>query len=316
MSANVFANGREVSGKASSNQSIAAMPDVCMSPPPPPAGPVPIPYPNTSMASDTTDGSKTVLVGGEEAGLKNASSYKKSNGDEPATNNFGANLITHGIQGPTHFVAWSFDVQFEGQNAVRLMDMTSHNDSNPPGGAVTMSTGEMSVATPNQESCKELQQRNSDSRGAMKDAPRQGVKDLAPGENGLPAHPNAIAHASVTAGGQGGTFFGASSRSVLNPKDNAGCKGLSGPGDSKNVCPGKPFPFTGRHQFHAEAKILENVPLGGGVPTVRLAVNWLSKKAPHSTAPCRDCKRLMEHACQCMNIEVCGPDNQAESRCP
>jgi len=64
MSANVFANGMEVSGKASDNKSIAAMPDVCMSPPPPPAGPVPIPYPNTAMASDTADGTKTVTVPG------------------------------------------------------------------------------------------------------------------------------------------------------------------------------------------------------------------------------------------------------------
>jgi hypothetical protein len=307
---------REISGKASSNQSIAAMPDVCMSPPPPPAGPVPIPYPNTSMASDTTGGSKTVLVGGKEAGLKNASSYKKSNGNEPATNNFGANLITHVIQGPTHFVAWSFDVQLEGQNAVRLMDMTSHNDSNPPGGAVTMSTGEMSAATPNQESCEELQKRNSNSRAAMAEAQRpQRVKDLAARPDGSIVHPNAIAHASVTAGGAGGSFFGASSRSLLNPKDNAGCKGLSGPGESKNVCPDEPFEYSGRHQFHAEAKILENVPLGGGKPTVRFAIDWLNKKGKPRTSPCDSCQRLMQHACQCMNIEVCGPDNEAESQC-
>jgi len=52
MGAKVFANGMEISGKASDNKSIAAMPEVCMSPPSPPAGPVPIPYPNTAMASN------------------------------------------------------------------------------------------------------------------------------------------------------------------------------------------------------------------------------------------------------------------------
>jgi hypothetical protein len=313
MGANVFANGREIAGKSASNQSIAAMPDVCMSPPSPPAGPIPIPYPNMSMASDMTDGSKTVLVGGKEAGLKNASSYKKSSGNEPATNSFGANLITHVIQGPTHFVAWSFDVQIEGQNAVRLMDMTSHNDSNPPGGAITMSTGEMSTATPEQESCEELQQRNEDSREAMSGASRKGVRKLAY-KKGF--HPNAIAHASVTKGARGGTFFGASSRSALNPKDNAGCQGRSGPGKSKNVCPDKPFKYKGRHQFHAEAKILENVPVGRPKPSVLFAIDWRNKRGRPATSPCDSCKRLMKHACKCMDIKVCGPDNKAKPMCP
>src|SRR5687768_16935881 len=99
MSKNVFANGMEVSGKKDDNKSVGSMPDVCLSPPSPPAGPVPIPYPNNSQASDTTDGSKTVKVGGGEVGLKNASSYKKSNGDEAATKSLGMGVISHNIQG-------------------------------------------------------------------------------------------------------------------------------------------------------------------------------------------------------------------------
>jgi hypothetical protein len=318
MGANVYANGREIAGQASSNQSIAAMPDVCMSPPSPPAGPIPLPYPNTSAASDTTGGTTTVEVGGKQAGIKNASSYKKSNGNEAATNSFGANLITHVIQGPTHFSAWSFDVQLEGQNAVRLGDLTSHNDSNPPGGAITASTGEMSTATPDQESCKELQKRNEDSRAAMKDANRKPVRELTKRKPGGKSyvHPNAIAHASVTAGGAGGSFFGASSRSLLNPKDNAGCEGKAGPGNSKNVCPGKPFKYKGRHQFHSEAKILENVPVGPPRPTVRFGINWLTnKKGAKPTDPCKACQRLMKHACKCMDIEVCNDKNKPESQC-
>ena len=64
MSKNVFANGREISAKNDDNKATASMPDVCLSPPSPPAGPVPLPYPNTAMASDTSDGSKTVKIGG------------------------------------------------------------------------------------------------------------------------------------------------------------------------------------------------------------------------------------------------------------
>ena len=68
MSAKVYANGRELSGKSSGNKSTAAMPDVCLSPPAPPAGPLPIPYPNTAQASNTAEGSKSVKVGDKEVG--------------------------------------------------------------------------------------------------------------------------------------------------------------------------------------------------------------------------------------------------------
>ena len=56
MSNDVFANGRELACKAGSGKSICVFPDVCMTPPVNPATPpgVPVPYPNTGMASDTT----------------------------------------------------------------------------------------------------------------------------------------------------------------------------------------------------------------------------------------------------------------------
>ena len=62
MSNQVFANGRELACKAGSGKTICAMPDVCMTPPENPATPpgVPVPYPNTGLASDTSDGSTTV----------------------------------------------------------------------------------------------------------------------------------------------------------------------------------------------------------------------------------------------------------------
>jgi hypothetical protein len=128
MSKNVFANGREVSATKDDNKIIAAMPDVCMSPPPPPAGPIPIPYPNFAQASDTHDGTRTVKIGGDQVGIKNASNYKKCNGDEAATKSFGMNVGSHCIQGKTVAQAWSFDVKFEGKNALRLLDLTKNNN--------------------------------------------------------------------------------------------------------------------------------------------------------------------------------------------
>jgi hypothetical protein len=128
MSKNVFANGREVSAKKDGNMSNGAMPDVCLSPPSPPAGPIPIPYPNFSKASDTSGGTRTVKIGGGEVGIKNTSNYKKSTGNEAATKSLGMGLMSHQIQSTTYFAAWSFDVKFEGQNATRHLDLTTHNN--------------------------------------------------------------------------------------------------------------------------------------------------------------------------------------------
>jgi Toxin PAAR-like domain/GHH signature containing HNH/Endo VII superfamily nuclease toxin 2 len=124
----VFANQMSIACKADDGKSMAAMPDVCLSPPSPPAGPIPIPYPNTASASDTDKGSKTVQIGGKEVMLKDKSVFKTSTGNEAATKSFGMGVVTHQIQGETSFVAWSMDVKFEGENVPRHLDLTMHNE--------------------------------------------------------------------------------------------------------------------------------------------------------------------------------------------
>ena len=133
MANQVYANGREIACKASTGKSICAFPDVCLSPPSPPAGPVPIPYPNTGMATDTTSGSKTVTAHGKEIMLKDRSFFKKSTGDEAATKSLGMGVVTHQIQGKVYFVMWSFNVKVEGENVVRHLDIMTHNHNPPPG---------------------------------------------------------------------------------------------------------------------------------------------------------------------------------------
>jgi hypothetical protein len=140
MSNEVYANDNAISCKSGDGKVIAAMPDVCLSPPSPPAGPVPIPYPNTSFSKDLQQGSKTVVIDGKEIALKDQSFFKTSPlGDEPATNSFGGSVITHVITGKTYFNAWSMDVKFEGANVDRHMDLTTSNHASYPG-----STGPMS----------------------------------------------------------------------------------------------------------------------------------------------------------------------------
>ncbi len=133
MSKKVYANGKAIAAKAGKGKAIAAFPDVCMSPPPPPAGPVPIPFPNSSFSKDLKKGSKSVKIGGKPAAIK-GSFYKTSPlGNEAATKNFGASLITHQTSGKTEFMAYSFDVKIEGKGVCRHEDSIGSNcGSQPP----------------------------------------------------------------------------------------------------------------------------------------------------------------------------------------
>jgi len=128
MSNQVYANMMEVSCKAASGKSICAFPDVCFTPPQTPATPpgVPIPYPNTGMASDCTDGSSTVKISGQEVMLKNKSYFKKSTGDEAGCAPK-KGVVTSKNMGKVYFKAWSMDVKVEGENVVRHLDITTHN---------------------------------------------------------------------------------------------------------------------------------------------------------------------------------------------
>lgn len=140
MSSNVFANSLEVAGGATPHKCIAALPDVCLSPPPPPTGPLPVPYPNTSASADLKDGSKDVSIGGKPVCLQDKSYYKSTPiGDEAATKNFGANVIDHGNAGKTYCQAYSPDVKVEKKAVTRTGDLTTsnHTSEQPGGGAMT-----------------------------------------------------------------------------------------------------------------------------------------------------------------------------------
>jgi hypothetical protein len=132
MANQVFANGREVACKAGAGKTICATPDVCMTPPENPATPpgVPVPYPNTGLASDTTDGSRSVQISGQEIMLKNKSYFKTSSGDE-AGSAAKKGVVSSKNKGKVYFIDWSMDVKFEGENAVRHLDKTTNNHGSP-----------------------------------------------------------------------------------------------------------------------------------------------------------------------------------------
>src|SRR6266849_6879641 len=133
MACEVFANNMTVACKAADGKAICAFPDVCFTPPQTPATPpgVPIPYPNTGLASDCSDGSKTVQVSGQEVMLKDKSYFKTSTGNE-AGSAPKKGVVSSKITGKVYFTMWSMDVKFEGENVVRHLDMTTHNHGNTP----------------------------------------------------------------------------------------------------------------------------------------------------------------------------------------
>lgn len=130
----VFANSQEISCKAAKGKSTASFPDVCFTPPQTAATPVgvPIPYPNTGLASDTTDGSRSVKISGKEVMLKNKSYFKTSYGDEAGCAPK-KGIITAKNKGRVYFQKWSMNVFIESENVDRMGDLTTHNHGSSPG---------------------------------------------------------------------------------------------------------------------------------------------------------------------------------------
>lgn len=151
----VYANNNMIACKAADGKTIAATPDVCFTPPLTPATPpgVPIPYPNTAMASDTTDGTKTVMINDQEVMIKNKSNFKTSTGDE-AGSAPKHGIVTSKIKGKANFCAWSMDVKFEGENVPRHLDLTGHNEASDPPNTPPWTYLDGSTIAPGDHPCK------------------------------------------------------------------------------------------------------------------------------------------------------------------
>jgi hypothetical protein len=306
----VFANGMEVSAKKDDNKSICAMPDVCLSPPSPPAGPIPIPYPNTATASDTTDGSKTVKIGGDEVGLKNKSSYKQSNGDEAATKSLGMGIVSHNIQGPMKHAAWSMDVKFEGENVIRHMDLTTHNHSNPPQPAVVLNQAKQKMAEGKPLNCDELDAVNQEARAndvrksktqftlttasytppANVGGPSLCIRATAPGKGSV-----------IKSGAQNGY-------APTNPKGTMACtdEPYGGERGAANAVENN------MTRNHAEPKLMEPIFfLGGGAGSLLMKTHHQESASVADAMPCSTCRPAICKAVECgLDIKLCNKDNQ------
>ena len=99
-------------------------PDVCKTPSP--GGPIPIPYPNIGMSSNTSKGPKKVKTDKKMPMVKGAK-YSMTTGDEAGT---AGGVISSKFKGEAEFMLYSFDVKFEGKNVCRMGDPLFHNKKN------------------------------------------------------------------------------------------------------------------------------------------------------------------------------------------
>ena len=124
MGQTTFANSRGIAHKGSGGQSIV-FPDVCKTPTP--GGPVPIPYPNIGMSSNTSKGPKKVKTDGKMPMVKKAV-YSMSTGDEAGS--AGGGVVSSKIKGECEYMLYSFDTKMEGKNVCRMGDSLFHNKKN------------------------------------------------------------------------------------------------------------------------------------------------------------------------------------------
>jgi uncharacterized Zn-binding protein involved in type VI secretion len=125
MPATVNVNMRTVV-HASSSGVATAFPDVCKTPTP--AGPIPIPYPNIAMSSDTAQGSSTVKADGNPVMIQ-GSNFSTSTGDEAGS---AGGVVSSLTKGKAEFILYSFDVQFDGKPVARMGDLMVQNKGSAP----------------------------------------------------------------------------------------------------------------------------------------------------------------------------------------
>jgi hypothetical protein len=304
MGNNVFANGNEIACKAADGKSIACTPDVCMTPPENPATPpgVPVPYPNTAKASDTSSGSKTVSITNQEVMLKNTSFFKTSTGNEAGAA-AKKGVITSVNKGKAYFISWSMDVKIEGENVVRHLDLTTHNHASTifNGGTVTYL--------------------DSASRADMPEGCRKAEKANLKAERSLPPRIKAKKK-RVTAGGffepSGETMMAGSNmpRSTI-AKSKIKYQGFEGgiasENETKVKCKGEPHKYRSEPgsppYCDAEAKIIEGVfARANGSPKGTLYLKVVGMPV------CCDCQKLIHCAGESINIVICPPARRDE--CP
>ena len=111
-----------------------AMPDVCQVPAPP-APPIPTPFPNVAMPMIGNPAATKVFIAGTPA-LHKGSKIPQTDGNQPGVI---GGVISGTIMGQAEFLVGSMTVKLQGNPAVRLGDLTKHNNGNAFGAVLAPS---------------------------------------------------------------------------------------------------------------------------------------------------------------------------------
>lgn len=340
---NVFANGNEIAGKAMGNKVIAAMPNVCMSPPSPPAGPIPIPYPCFGQASDTDNGTKKVTIEGKPACIK-SSSFKKSKGDEACTKSFGMGVVTHSQSGSIEHAAYSFDVKFEGKNVCRHMDLVGGNHGSPTQNSADtgMDAGGMKPGVTEEPDCEALQTAVDDMREAsdaantaegpaLKEASTlsqtslskygrdvwKGIKKQIE-DRCWSRHWGALTASQMPGGPVQGWASNQLNREACQQRGVSVENQAPVTDNNSKVCGGGEPYEEEEGKYHTEAQALEALPWGtNAMPaSITFATSYRHSDPSRKDRPCREsCQKKIEEACECgLTVFVC-IGNKAEDQC-
>ncbi len=326
MANDVFANGMEIACKSGSGKVIAAFPDVCMTPPENPATPpgVPVPYPDTALASDTAKGSKKVKISDKEIMLKNKSYFKTLSGNEAGCA-AKKGVVSGKIKGKVYFVKWSMDVKCEGENLCRHMDLTTNNHGSPMANeAAPWPFVDGMVLPGNSPICDDSNDALVDGADTLPDnmsrihedsVTRRENRTIADAYGGRSPPATTLAVGVVIGGSSGSSnVITAHSRAAVGEAKRRQhfAKGIDSPDKSqaKGCADGKPFEYREGEldHRHAEAKIIEDWFAQGGQGQIVLNV---------SRPVCPNCAKLIRHVnCggndgkPCNKILIC-EDNQS-----
>jgi hypothetical protein len=124
LGSSVFVNGMGTVHKDSGGK-VICFPDVCKTPSPG-GPPIPIPYPNIGMSSDTAQGTKKVKNQGNPT-MVEGSNYSTSTGDEAGTLK---GLVSSTTKGKCEYISFSSNVKFEGKGVCRMGDLMKQNSGN------------------------------------------------------------------------------------------------------------------------------------------------------------------------------------------
>jgi hypothetical protein len=228
-------------------------------------------------------------------------------GDEAATKSFGMGVVSHNIQGPMKHSAWSMDVKIEGKNAIRHMDLTLHNHSNPSQPAAVLNQAKQKLEKGEELTCSELDALNEDARN----------NDVSPsGQKGAMT----LTTASRSTGGKNKVLKAISDNSLVRESRNSAYQKRN---DRKtSPCDRSQRSGGNMRRNHTEPKLIGPEFKEGGSITMKIHHQFFKKKngkivkpkkLMSDSMPCDQCKAAICAAGLCeppFNIVLCNNNNR------